>query len=122
MSNYNYKCNYSDYNYSNYNPKKYDSRNLSPNNINFILSPSKQKKTSNKKMINDFQNNSDSKIISFNYYQENPHYKYTHVYTIPNDVKYNLTHSIGNIENDIKIKSEKNNEIKVKSIIDNKNI
>ena len=78
MSNYNYKYNYIDYMSSNYNPKKYDSRNLSPNNINFILSPSKLKKAINKKIDNNFQNNTDSKIISFNYYQENPHYKYTH--------------------------------------------
>ena len=99
MSKYQYKTNYT---YINNTPKKYDSNILSSNNINFILNSGNPKKSSEKKEINKKENNSTDKIISFNYSQENPYYHYSHIYTIPNDTKYNLIHASGNIENDLK--------------------
>ena len=122
MSNYMHKSNHT---YINNIPKKYDSNILSSNNINFILQSGNHKKEEEeeKQVINNnTEINSTDKIISFNYSQENPYYHYSHLYTIPNDVKYNLVHTTGNVENDIQIKAYGNEGIKIKSVIDNKDI
>ena len=124
MSNY-YIKNNSDYNNiyipKNINQKKYDNNFLSENNINFILSTNKHKTKNKENIMNNIKSDSTSKVISFNYSQSKPYYKYSHIYTIPNDAKFNLTHAIGNIENDIKITNKKNNEINIKSFVDSKN-
>jgi len=121
MSNFaNHSNNYININ-TNSNPKKYDSKNLSSNNINFILLPKKFQTAKKENIIKDNEDeiNTTDKIISFNYSQSKPYYKYSHIYTISNDSKYNFTYSLGNIKNDIKIQNEKNNEINIKSCMDN---
>ena len=96
--------------------KKYDSKLLSLNNINFILYPGQDNK--HEKIEKENKNiNKENKII-INYSQENPYYKCTHIYSMPNDIKYNLIHTSGNYNNDINIQSEKSNKIKIKTFID----
>ena len=96
--------------------KKYDSKLLSLNNINFILYPGQDNKK--EKIEKENKNiNKENKII-INYSQENPYYKCTHIYSMPNDIKYNLIHTSGNYNNDINIQSEKSNKIKIKTFID----
>ena len=122
MSNFDNICRLNNYNHTNQNikPKKYDSNILSSNNINFILAPNEHHTIKEKNIINNDQINSTDKIISFNYSQSKPYYKYNHIYTIPSDSKFNLIHALGNIENDIKIINENNKEINVKSCVDNR--
>ena len=113
---------YRNYNHENQNiiTKKYDSNILSSNNINFILASNKLPIKKEEKIINNDQINSTDKIISFNNSQSKPYYKYNHIYTIPSNSKFNLIHTLGNIENDIKIGNVNNKEINVKSCVDNR--
>ena len=68
--------------------QKYDSKELSLNNINFILKGNKNKSflyLKSPKILNNIK-----KIISFDYIEQNPYSRISHVYSVPNTGNYNL--------------------------------